>query len=268
MKKLLALGLISASLMAGEIQFGKGDFSLNGGFVGVNGSTDVTSFSIFEQHKELFSSKWFYNYDITWYDSDDLNDKQSTLNQLQPVVNTTAYKLEGLDVNLAIGRDVIKKSGIGLALGVTLPWIDSENNSDNGDDAQETLKKTKTEIMTYKVGPMIAMRKSFNEYIMGYANATYAYQTGNIKNKELDVDQNVDGTYFNYGFGIRFQPFKTEKKLGFVTLKPKLYFTLGYKYNKWVVKDVSLDVSGKGLNYKSDLNLETSVAYLGVGYSF
>jgi len=326
MKKLLTLGLVSASLMAGEFQFGSGTFDME--LYGVKKSADITTFSLFEQHKNMFDSNWFYGYDITWNESDDLNfaqnmgtrsfgraypstgntasksvadtstgddtdstsaddtstggntaspqkndtpttDNYSTNNNTLSKYKLSKYKFQGIDLNIILGKDLIHKSdddflGVGLLIGASFPWIDSKDNTDNAESANNTAKKTKTKIMTYKVGPTISGRTSFGKYFMGYVNASYAYQTESVKNDDYNIDQTTNGTYLNYGVGLRFQPFKTEKKLGFVTLKPKLYVTIGYKYSKWNVKDIKFN----GATLKTDLKMTSKVAYLGVGYSF
>jgi len=258
MKKIVMLSVIAASLMAGEFQFGKGTFTLDNGN-GVDLSTDVTTFSLVEQHSNLFSSNWFYSYDITWNESENANN----------ATNSTEYKFQGIDLNFVLGKDLVHNSdddfvGLGVVLGASFPWIDSEDNTNTANNINNTANKTKTKIMTYKIGPTINVRKPINNYLMVYANATYAYQTGSVKNDDLNIDSNANGTFLNYGIGIRFQPFSAKKDIGFMTLDTKLYFTLGYKYNKWVLKDVSLNSASAS----GDLKMSTSVVYAGVGYSF
>ncbi|NPA10952.1 MAG: hypothetical protein GXO62_01760, partial [Epsilonproteobacteria bacterium] len=60
-----------------------------------------------------------------------------------------------------------------------------------------------------------------------------------------------------------------KKKIWIITFSPKLYFTAGYRYSKWIVKDLAIDITGNDIEFsKSDLEMSTSIGYLGVGYSF
>ena len=79
-----ALLILSATSMlcASEVQTGKGTFEMSGGFIGLNQAvtTDITTYSIIENHKNLLSSKYFYSYDLAWYDSDNMVQSQQTVN--------------------------------------------------------------------------------------------------------------------------------------------------------------------------------------------
>ena len=288
MKKSLHVKFItlafSASLFAGEFQYGSGTFSTKAAFLGIGSemSTDITSYSLIEQHKNFGKSNWFYKYNFTWYDSKTINNTIDTYNNIpfaSSVMPSFDYKFEGMDLNIAGGYDLIHKGendnfGIGLLLGLSSPWIDSEDssNSDNDytDELLKALKESKTEILTLKVGPTFTLRKSLGKYFCLYGSATIAYQFGNIKNDYADSKLDVDGIFQEYDGGIMIIPFSKDYKLtSWFTLSPRLYATLGYRYTNWTLNDVDLDITGKNIStMKNDFTMDTSIGYFGLGYSF
>jgi len=248
MKKIIISSVLLVNVYAIEFEYGMGTFGIDGGFVGLNSkkTADVTTYSLIEQHQNLFGSTWFYKYNLTWYDSNDAtNTQQNINNQLitpiaTPITPSIDYKLQGLDVNLALGKDLSHKSenqylGIGLMLGISLPWIESKKNKNNDDTTSNAImnnmEDSKTKIKTYKIGPTIHARTSLSNLFTLYAGATYAYQKGKIKNDYAHSNLSVKGTFQEYDFGIRFQPISYDKKFGFITLSPRFYMTLGYRYS-------------------------------------
>jgi hypothetical protein len=289
MKKLFVLSVAAIALFAGEIQVGHGTFKLKGGFIGFSQekSTDITTYSIVENHKNIFSSGWYYGYEFTWYDSDTLTNAQQTIvstAQSMPGMSAPTtipaidYKYQGLDVNVVLGRDLYSKNenqffGLGVLLGISLPYIDtgksSSNNDSLSDSTMNAMEKSKTKISTFKIGPSFKTSFALGGYVSVYANGTYAYQTGRIKNDYANVDTHVNGNFEQFEAGVKFQPFAQNYKLGFITLKPRLYFTLGYRYSYWKLKDVYINVTGVEFNENTtDMNMKTSVVYAGLGYSF
>jgi hypothetical protein len=290
MKKLIVLSVAAITLFAGEIQVGHGTFKLKGGFIGFSQekSTDITTYSVVENHKNIFSSSWYYGYEFTWYDSDTLTNAQQTLVSVAPsgligmsaptTIPAIDYKYRGLDANVILGRDLYSKNenqffGLGVLLGVSLPYIDtgksSSNNDSLSDSAMNAMEKSKTKISTFKIGPSFQSSFALGRYVSVYANGTYAYQTGRVKNDYVNVDTHVNGNFEEFDTGIKFQPFAHNYKFGFITLKPRLYFTLGYRYTYWKLKNVYVNVTGVEFNENgTDMNMKSSVIYAGAGYSF
>ncbi len=290
MKKIaLSIIVISTLVTAGEFRYGHGTFSMEGGFLGVSDSidTDIDTYSIVERHSNILKSNFFYGYDFTWMDSKILKQMENSYNSLPlngnsnfniPAMN---YNLQGLDANINLGYDLLHKGegdflGLSLLLGISIPWIDNSSDSNDGTgDIDGYYKDSKTEILTYKIGPSISFEKSIvDDKLSMYGLATYAYQTGNIKNDYAKFDSSVNGSYQEYNIGLRYTPFTENYKLGWFTLSPRLYATLGYKYSKWEVDDVFIDLSGGKINsdivapLKKDFTMNSSVGYFGVGYSF
>jgi len=291
--KILLLGLLVSSLNAGEVQTGKGTFEVEGGFIGLNKAitSDITTYSLIEQHKNIFKSKWFYKYNLTWYDSEDAVQAQNSINSSSdssPLSSTTSsttlgvpsidYRLQGLDINFVVGKDIVYKGendyvGVGCVLGLSIPWIDSkkddDNDDDSSDDAMDAMEKSKTELYTYKIGPSITARKTISKYFTIYGSGTYAYQTGTMKNDYADSDLSVNGIFQEYDFGIRFQPVSVDYKLGWLSISPRAYATVGYRYTSWDLSDINIDVTGTGTSItSSDFNMNSSIMYFGLGYSF
>lgn len=286
----IALSIIAISTLvtAGEFRYGHGTFSMEGGFLGISNSIDINidTYSMAERHSNILKSNFFYGYDFTWMDSKILKQMEKSYNNYipsQPNLNIPAmnYNLQGLDANINLGYDFLHKGegdflGLSLLLGISIPWIDNSSDSNGGaGDIEGYYKDSKTKISTYKIGPSISFEKSIvDDKLSIYGLATYAYQTGNIKNDYAKFDSSVNGTYQEYNIGFRYTPFTENYKLGWFTLSPRVYATLGYKYSKWQVDDVVMDLSGGKFNsdivapLKTDFTMDSSVSYFGVGYSF
>jgi hypothetical protein len=282
MKKILiSLGLLTTLINASEFQYGNGTFEMEGGFIGLNKtlSTDISIYSLVEKHKNLFGSKFFYGYNLTYYQADKVTNKQENIQYITPVtIPAIDYKYEGFDIGATLGYDVLSKDetnklGVGLYIGVSLPYIETNKSDDNDDDSSDdifdAMKKTKTDILTMKIGPTIDGIKSLNKYLSIYGSATIAYQFGYMKNDYANSDINVDGIYQEYDIGLKFMPFKENYKFKYLTLSPRIYATIGYKYTSWLMKDVAIDVTGVGVNLQNtDFKMNTSNMYFGFGYSF
>lgn len=278
------------SLHATEYQYSQGKLSMQGGFIGLESTidADVSMHTMTEKHKNIFSSTWYYHYDFTWYDSDKLVNAQQTFNSsssllpfgytpsgLIPAIN---YRYEGLDANIVIGKDLYHKDkrtffGLGLGVGISIPWVesdkDSSNDDDYSDDIMDAMKKSKTEMLTYKLGLSINSSYALNEHFMLYFNGMYAYQNGSMENDYLKSELNVDGIFQQYDAGIKLQPFAKDYETKYMTLSPRIYASFGYRYVSWKLKDVAFDVTGAGVALpKSDFESETSSLYVGFGYDF
>ncbi|MBU1668329.1 hypothetical protein KKC13_07895 [bacterium] len=311
MKK-ITLSVIAFSLIstASEIEYGTGTFSMKGGFLGLTGSigTDVSTYSLLERHSNLSSSNFFYGYDFTWYDSETLKQAQHTYNNITSTANNFSsrflpntlnvyakipsmnYRAKGLDANIKVGYDVLHEDqdnfvGLGLLVGLSMPWIDSStdaapdfsfvlDNSGNILNAADYFKSSKTSLMSYKIGPSVTFQKSLNEKVSVYGTGSFAYQTGSIENDYSNSKFSVNGTFQEYNIGFYFSPFTEEYQWGWLRLSPRIYGTLGYKYSKWDLDEMVINMSGAELS--SDIldplgmkfGMDSSISYVGIGYSF
>jgi len=288
----ITLLCFTSLLPAGEIQTGKGTFEMTGGFFGLDQtqSTDITTTSLVQNHKNLFGSTYYYAYDLAWYDSDFLVQGQQTINNPLPlspssIIPSMDYRMQGLDVNLVFGKDISHKDennylSAGLLIGISVPWIDSKDddsndddnndNEDNNDDEDNsTTQSSKTKIYTYKIGPSISARTSLGKYFSLYTNAAIAYQTGHIENSYANIDSDVNGMFKSYDIGIKFLPLSEDFDLGLFTLSPRFYATLGYKYSSWDLNDINIDATGQNIKFTStDFNMNSKTTYFGLGYDF
>ena len=286
-----SLLLLAATLDATEYQYAKGTLDMQGGFIGLDStiSADISTHTVTEKHKNIFSTTWYYRYDITWYDSQKMVNAQQSFNAASGSIfgnpyNPTgfipaiAYRFQGLDANIALGKDVYHKNkrtflGIGITLGVSLPWIESQKDSSNNDNTTDTImkamKKSKTKMLTYKIGPSINAGYAFNKYFMTYLNATYAFQAGTMKNDYIDTKLDLQGTFEAFDVGIKMQPFAEDLKTKYITLSPRLYASVGWRYIAWKLEDVAFDITGASLPLpKSDFESSSGLWYFGIGYDF
>ncbi len=268
MKNILAIFLITSAstlLVAGEIQYGKGDFTMGAGFMGMGAqmSTDITSYTMQEEHANFFGNG-FYKYSLTWYDSKVMTDMQN----LMP---STGYEFQGLDANIALGYDIVHKGkndyiALGILAGISMPWIEGTDNT----SGNPLFTNTKTSITIYKVGPTISLSKSVGDYLSIYGSATYAYQTGEFEN-DMFVNSSIkaDGTFQEYVIGVKLQSNLEEYEFGWFTISPKLYLTAGYKFTKWEFEEMNMQMMGITMNSSSpDFYMDASTIYFGLGYGF
>ena len=310
MKKILSIMGLSLGLFASEIQFGQGSFKVDAAFLGLSSSDSekITTYSLVNEHKNIFSTKFFYSYKLAYYKSNTLSttyDTTSIINGItskallttsvpnsQTVSNQASQasqtsqpstqsvnnlsnkyliytKLRGVDLNIVLGRDFINQDnedtyfGAGLLIGASFPYLKTNSSNNNNDSTQDYLKKSKTKFYTYKLGLVLKGQKSFNGIVNLYADTAYAKQTAKVKNNVLHLDSSSNGDYFTFNTGVKFQA-KTKKKIGFITLSPALFATVGYRYDYWKVNDVKVN----SLTLNTDITLKVSQVYAGLGYDF
>ena len=301
MKKILLSISVVASLFATEIEFGKGTFNIDASFLGLDSSQneDITSISLVNEHSNIFSSKYFFSYKISYFKSNTLTTMFNTANTLTNKVNSlpsdttnsssdstssdstsnsdttsstntdikTYDKLRGLDINFVLGRDFINKDdkdtylGAGIILGGSFPYI--KTSTKNYKSAYDYLNKSKTKFYTYKLGLDLKGSKAINKIISFYASGAYAFQKARVKNDKLNLDSSSSGNYMTFNAGVKFQA-KTHTKIWFMNLSPSLFATLGYRYDHWNVNDVKIN----SLNINTDIKMNISQFYAGIGYDF
>ena len=307
----LSLSLFTLFTYASELEYGKGTFGMEGGFLGLSSriDCDISTFTLKTEHSNI--GKFYYGYNLTWLDSDTLRQAQKSYNSLAKgangylwnftnyTKNKTAtipelkYRVKGLDANLRLGYDILHKDsknylGIGLLLGISAPVIDADkgnsvapdlgfmyNNAGYLLDAKRLFSKSKTEFTTYKIGPTASFQTELvKDKVFLYGTASYAYQSADIDNSFAHLSLNADGTFQSYDIGLKFVPFHKKIKTKHFTLNPNLFITTGYRYSKWEVKDVAFDISGNKISskilspLKKKFKMDSSTAYVGLGYSF
>ena len=302
MKKILIVALFSSTLFSGEFQIGKGSMSFTGGMLGLTQtiSEDITSYSLVSNHSNIGSTKTFYAYNFTWYDSKHMKQMQGIYNTGITQVNnsfspnlltgksiyipTMDYRLQGLDASISLGYDLINKDennylGVAGYIGISTPWISATKGDDplpvslppqTSSNIYNYYKDSETKIKTYKLGVALYSRTKLTSSLSGYLNAIYAYQTGSISNSYAKSDFDVNGHFTSFDFGLRFQPYEKNFDLGFFTLSPRVFATLGYRQNSWTYDDAAINISGmSSVKFpKTTMKIDTHIGYIGFGYSF
>ena len=290
MKKIAILSILVANFaFSSEFQWGHGTMELTGGFVGLSEtiSGDVDTYSLVEEHKNLLGTNFFYGYKLTYFDSKKMKQLQKEYNagasSANSFINKSStgdktikipemeYRLQGIDAGVTLGYDLLHNSednylGLGLYAGLSVPNIknSTSDSSSKISDALDLYKASKTDISTYKVGAGIYAQRSLTPFLSLYSNVVYAYQTGNIKNDYAKSDFDTNGKYFEMGAGL-----KLNAKANMGILSPRVYGTIGWRYRKWQVDDVSIDLSGGTLKApKSDMQFSSNTFNVGFGYSF
>jgi len=293
---LLALSALMAGasfhVQAGEFAFGSGTLNVQGGLLGFETEINapVTTYTVKEHHADIFSSNWFYNYQLAYYSSPNLTSNGGTTPTAiagDLLLSSIDYEFAGFDGQLTLGYDLYKKGpfdyvGLGVSLGIATPYLknndggsdeesgeESESDSLLGGGSTTDLIASTTEFFGYKVGPKIMASKSFGKYASFFAEASYAWQTMRVENTAINLSTDVNGTYLSYGMGMRYQPISTKKDLGFITLEPALYMTFGVNYAQLLLNDLQVDLSGNDFALDdTKLNMSSTTLYVGLGYAF
>jgi len=280
MKKVLSVLVVGVSLFASEVQFGKGKFNVNAKLLGFSGSKSekITSYSLVNEHKNIFSSSYFYSYKLSYYKSNTITTTykiNSSIASILGIPKTILVynKLRGVDLNVVLGKDFINKDdkntylGLGILAGASFPYLKTNSNNSNTNNILKYLKKSKTKFYTYKLGLSIKGAKAINHFIDFYTNSAYAVQKAKVKNNALNLDSSSNGHYFTFNTGLKFQV-KTKTKIGFISLSPAFFTTIGYRYDYWKVKNVKYSTPLDSGNIKTDIDFKISQVYIGLGYDF
>ncbi len=307
-KKILIILLLTICSNAFTVEYGKGSFGMEGGFLGLNSriDCDISTFTIKLEHSNI--NNFYYGFNFTWFDSDRLRQSQKKINSQiekvnQNLTNFTGnkdatipeiqYRMKGLDANLRLGYDIIHKDknnylGAGVLLGFSFPVIDSDKGDSVAPNlgfmyqnaqymlkAQELFAKSKTKFSTYKIGPAVSFKKSIiKNRLFLFGSASYAFQKAQAENSFAHMNFNLNGTYQSLDIGLKYIPFPKAINKKYFTLNKNLYITAGYRYNQWELKEAVFDISGSKISskilnpLKSKFKMDSSAAYVGVGYSF
>jgi len=288
MKNGIFLSVTLISIINGaELQYGHGTIDIKSGFFGLDAtvSDDINTYSLVENHSNLFGTNFFYGYTFTIFDSKTIKQGQKDINSGIDHVNSffksangymtipaLEYTMQGFDGGVTLGYDLIHQSendyfGIGLYGGASAPYIKSKKSLSKTVKVNmkmaDYFKESKTELLTYKLGVGVYGQKRVSDFLAIYGNAIYAYQTGTIKNKFAKTDLDIDGSYLEFNSGLKLKAFNNSALSG-------LYGTIGWRYRNWNVDNASINISGIGgvKTPKSDMEFSSNALTVGVGYSF
>lgn len=287
----VATGGVFAFLTHGEIEYGMGSMELQGGFFGLNGtiSDKVTTYTIKNEHANLFNSNLNINYKVSWYDSGKVDQGVASYNGFANSTNTVTqgaftlpainYKVQGLDADIGVGWDIVHAGkhdylSIGPDIGISSPVLEStsSSSSNSGTTSGQLLSfiSSNTNMWTYKIGGQIRASKSLNQYLYLYASSIYAYQTARVENKAIGLNVQLDGRFNENEIGIRLQPLEYKYNVtSWFSIDPQLYFTAGWRYSQWTLDKMSVDLFNTGIPlHPSKFQMTSSASYVGIGYSF
>ncbi len=103
MKKGLFLFIFVLCLNASEFEYGKGKFNIEFNLLGLTNDHNekIKIFTMLQRHKNIFASKWFYSYKISWFKSDTIKTVVNTYNSNINNINNTLLT-KTLSVNTTI----------------------------------------------------------------------------------------------------------------------------------------------------------------------
>lgn len=283
------LGIFSI-MNRGEIQYGQGTVSLDGGFLGLEGTIKdrISIYTLKKEHQNISKTAWNYGYKISWYDSNLITQAQNTYNGYVSdidgytgsslIIPPVSYRIQGLDADVGIGYNIIDHSehdylSVGIDTGLTLPVFTATQlpSDESGGGVTATMKATgKTRIQTFKVGPQIKIAKSITSKLWIYGSTVYAYQFARIRNSSIDLDTRINGSFLENELGLMYRPFRYSYRLNdWISLSPQLYFSTGFRYSKWLHFDTAINLFDSDIpTQKGSFSLQSSTSFVGIGYSF
>lgn len=303
MKKYLSIAVLSALLAstssAGEYRFAAGKFNwkLSFPFMSTDIDQTVAVFSYEEAHSNIFSTDFFWFYNVDLYTAKVSNKFTSYINEASSIMPTTPmsdfkdmaskyspisipteFKIHGIDANIGLGYDIVHDKkfilGLGVNTGLSLPYSDSSTSDKSKIKFPNIAPKIdmgKTDFFTYKLGPMVYAQLNITKKFSTYLSASYGYQVGWMKNSFVGSSLTVHGRYNYIDAGVRYRPWKRNIDLGFFEIDPSFYITAGYMHKNWKVNDIKVTAfkhlsANLGGIVKS--KFKNDYVYVGIGYSY
>ncbi|WP_319380391.1 hypothetical protein [Thiomicrorhabdus sp.] len=291
---LIALLMLSDAVSASQVLIGNAGMKLQGGLLGLQGG--IQSYGEWlnykTEHTSIRSGRLFYDYSVAYLTPTTGLQKSVTVKSPQGgEMNILGAEFEwsGIDAQATLGYDLFRWSerdyiALGVSLGVAAPVIENAGmdvpsagwqpnqgmpvSVPNGDSVEVNLVASRTELLGYKLGPKLLLSRALGERATVYGEISYTPQQLSIRNKTLDYRLDIDGDYFHYALGIRYQWLKRSGSLGMFDVEPSLGFDFGIQYSRLHLQKFTLDLSG--MNYaipKTDLSLDSHALYLGIRYA-
>ncbi|WP_319558146.1 hypothetical protein [Thiomicrorhabdus sp.] len=285
---------LSDEAQASEILIGSAGMELQGGLLGLQGGVESYGewLNYKTEHTSIRSGRLFYDYSIAYLTpTRSFNESISVKNLQGGEMNIIGAEFEwsGIDAQATLGYDLFRWGerdyiGLGLSLGIAAPviknagidvpsadWMPNQGAPvyvEEGDSEEVSLVASTTEFLGYKLGPKLLLSKALGDRAAVYGEISYAPQQLSIRNKNLDYRIDIDGDYFHYALGIRYELMKSSHSLGLLNIEPRLGLDFGVQYSRLHLQKFNLDLSG--MNYaipKTELSLESHSLYLGVSYA-
>ena len=264
--------LNTTSSSAIDIKMGKGSFEWilkAGAFYNSYNTLDVYIFGMSEHHLNFDNSRFYRFGNLDIYSSTKQANSREKNNQFifdllgingnssSTTKNTNGFKVDGLDLNMGVGYDVLKFSkgfvGLGLVTGVSLPFLNADN------PLRVFATDSDSTVYTYKFGTSFQGEFNFTKNLSLYSTLLYGYQTGNIKNKRDKIIINGDYVFLDIGVKI------------INLLDSKLSASLGFNTKHWTMDEIDVTLSNVNVSFLSSLlsnNLSSDYFYFGLGYEF
>ncbi len=280
------LSLPLNKLNALELNFGVGEFnikqSINPLFSN-NISLDLNTLSLSETHQKIGRSKYYYNFNFEYFDSDTLNkitdfsskplttpipfaggsisDRVADYTQL-PV--PADYRMRGINLDFGFGyelhRDKNKQFGMGINTGLSLPFMEVHNMKNTVNLLIELADRFDTEIKTYKLGASAFAQYQLKPDLNFTVNTSYNLQTGQMDNNIVGSGIDISGSYFTLTSNLIYQP-KQFKGLA---------VNAGYTSNHWDYDSttVSTPIADRKIPRVIDTSFSANNFFAGLGYHF
>ena len=245
------------------------------GFYKSSNTLDIYLIGISEQHYNLDNSKYYLFGSLDMYSSDQPTNtkeefrKKFILNAIgidtdTPLTQTypNGYEINGVDLNMGVGYDVLKFDkgflGLGFISGVSLPFLNSDN------PLRIFATDPNSNAITYKFGLSLQGKRNLSKNIWLYSTLFYAYQIGSIENSKEASSLDIEGAYRFLDLGIKVNKISD-------LINPKISFSLGYNNKHWAMDNIDVKVSSFDISKVSSLlsnNLSSDYIYFSFGYEF
>ncbi len=297
MKRVAAVWFVFAlSLFGAELRLGESSFDWRmdiAGFMHGGVEMDVDVVSLDNSHDNFGDTKWYYGYGIDLYGSDFV-DRMTTLatypltyefpqfgslndaiDRYTMVPIPSEYKIRGLDLDFTLGYDFFRSGGWliagGVDTGISMPVMKMKNLKKTAQMTYKLLEATDTKVVTYKFAPAFFVRYAFDDRWRLSGRVVFGIQKGTLENDWFRSSIDIDGRYRILDLNLRYRPLHTRKDLGWITLSPALWFTVGYTRKRWEMDEVKVDMSDileVSTMGELKIDIRSNRIYFGAGVDF
>ena len=274
------------SASALELSLGEGNFSAQtdiNQLLSSNVRLNTTTWSLTEKHKNIWDSRLYYQFQFDYFNSDTVDKITNFASQPAstpiPIIGSSIddnvdrftqipvpadYQVRGIDFNIGLGYDLIKKSkitfGIAFNTGLSTPFMKIRNMDTTANLVIDLLDTFDTKVKTYKLGSCIYGGYQINKQLSLIGTTSFNYQTGNMENDVLGSNIDINGRYQTLDLSMRYRP----------NFLKGFYLTGGYSYKTWDYGSTTVNtpIGSSKIARGMDIEFKISNIYLGAGYYF
>ncbi len=296
MKSVWVVVFAVVSLWGAQLRIGSSSFDWDmriAGFMKGGAEMDLHLLSIANVHDNFSDSRWYYSYDVDLMGSDFV-DRMTTLasypltyrfplfgslndaiGDYTMIAVPSEYKIRGLDLDFAIGYDLVRTESYTLSAGIntgfSMPVMKMRNLKKTAQMTYTLLERTDTKVRTWKLGPQVQIQVPIDSDFTFFGLFAYGIQKGSLRNDWFRSEMDIDGSYSVWDLNLRYTPWHRSVSYAGITITPQLYLSIGYRQKQWHMDDMQVDMADilhLSTMGTMKVDMRDSAYYFGIGYDF